>query len=219
MYTLYYSPAAMSFTAHVALREAGLDFDLHEVSIPKGQQRAPDYLAVHPLGRVPALRLPSGDVLTETPAILGFIADAAPDRALLPTEAWPRARAAEWMSLFASALHPAFMGFFDPRRFGDSPAVQAALPPDSRLRFRDLLSHVDFRLGGVPYAVGGRHSLCDVYASTFFMWARFFEFPVRELPGYASLFERVAGRPAFDAALEREGLKRLGGHTVSSAHL
>lgn len=209
MLTLYFSPAAISFAVHVALEEAGIPFDVHEVSIRDGRQLAPEYLAIHPLGRVPALRLASGAVLTETPAILGFIADSVPDRGLMPADPWSRARATEWLSLFVSALHPAFIGFFRPQRFGDSPELHEPLRRDSRARFFQLLQHVEKRLPEGPFVLGERFSLCDPYASMFFLWARVFEFPVDALPRYGALYERVSARPAFRRAFAREGLDRI----------
>jgi glutathione S-transferase len=209
MHTLYYSPGATSFAVHVALEEAGIAFSLKEVALRKGEQRSDAYLAVHPLGRVPALCLPSGAVLTETPAILGYIADSVPERGLLPTEPLPRARAAEWLSFFVSALHPTFLGFFLPSRFGSDADLQAALARESRPRFFQLLEHVERRLSDGPFVLGTSFSLCDPYAAMFFMWATFFEFPCETLPRYAALYRRVAERPAFRSAFAREGLDRL----------
>jgi glutathione S-transferase len=211
MLTLFYSPGTSSFAVHVALEEAALPFDLKEVVLAEGEQLSPEYLAVHPLGRVPALRLESGVVLTETPALLGFIADSVPERQLLPTERVPRAKAAEWLSLFVSALHPAFLGFFRPQRFGDSPELHEALRRDSRVRFFELLQHVERRLPGGPFVLDEAYSLCDPYAAMFFMWGRHFEFPVSTLPRYAALFAAVSKRPAFVRAFEREGLGRFAG--------
>jgi glutathione S-transferase len=208
MLTLYYSPGSSSFAVHVALEEAGLDFELKEIALAKGENRSAEYLAIHPLGRVPALRLQSGAVLTETPAILGFIADSVPERELLPTEGLEKAKAAEWLSLFVSALHPTFLGFFRPERFGDSPELHAALRRDSRPRFFELLEHVERRLPESPFVMGEQFSLCDPYAAMFFMWGRFFEFPVRTLPRYQALFTRVSERPAFVKAFKDEGLDR-----------
>lgn len=211
MLTLYYSPGATSFAVHVALEEAGLEFALKEVALRGGEQRSNDYLAVNPLGRVPALRLASGEVLTETPAILGYVADSVPARGLLPAEAWPRAQAAEWLSLFVSALHPAFIGFFFPARYGKGDDLHGPLARESRGRFFELLEHVERRLPEGPYVLGERFSLCDPYAAMFFMWAGFFGFPCESLPRYAALFRRVAERPAFKRAFEREGLASLKG--------
>jgi glutathione S-transferase len=219
MLTLYYSPGASSFAVHVALEEAALPFDLKEVVLSKGEHRSPEYLAVHPLGRVPALRLESGAVLTETPALLGFIADSVPERQLLPTDRVERARAAEWLSLFVSALHPAFLGFFRPQRFGDSPELHEALRRDSRGRFFELLQHVERRLPEAPFVLGSSYTLCDPYAAMFFMWGRHFEFPVQTLPRYAALFSAVSKRPAFVRAFQREGLDRQANRpTVASSN-
>jgi glutathione S-transferase len=209
MLTLYYSPGTVSFVVHVALEEAGLAFELREVALKQGEPTAPEYLAINPLGRVPAVRVESGAVLTEVSAILGFIADRVPERELLPTEPWQRAKGAEWMSLLASSVHPAFIGFFRPQRFSDAPEVHARLQRDSRTRFFGLLQHVDGRLTEGAFALGDRYSLCDPYAALFFMFGRFFEFPVKTLPRYAALSARVFERPAFKKAFAREGLAQL----------
>jgi glutathione S-transferase len=215
MHTLYYSPAATSFAVHVALEEAGISFSLKEVALKKGEQRSDAYLSIHPLGRVPALRLPSGAVLTETPAILGYIADSVPERGLMPIEPLPRARAAEWLSFFVSALHPTFLGFFLPSRYGDGADLQAALAKESRPRFFQLLQHVERRLSDGPFVLGASFSLCDPYAAMFFMWAKFFDFPCETLPRYAALYSRVAERAAFKNAFAKEGLERLARRSAS----
>ena len=209
MLTLYYSPAAVSFVAHVALEEAGLDFELREVSLKPGEPTSTEYLAINRLGRVPALTVESGAVLTEVPAILGFVADRVPERELLPAEPWQRAKADEWMSLFASSVHPAFIGFFRPQRFSDAPEIHASLRRDCGNRFFELLQHVDQRLSESPFVLGDRYSFCDPYAALFFMFGRFFDFPVQTLPRYAALSARVFRRPAFKRAFDREGLGKL----------
>ncbi len=207
--TLYYSPAAISFVTHIALEEAGLDFALCEIDIFGGAGRAADYLSLNPLGRVPTVRLGSGEILTEVPAILGFIADQSPSRDLLPRQPWPRAKASEWMSLCSSSIHPAFLGFFRPERYTDAAEAHPALARDSRTRFFGLLELVDRSLPDGGFVLGDRYSLCDPYVAIFFMWGRFFGFPVESLARYAALFGRVAQRSAFQKAFAREGIARI----------
>ncbi|MEM9208256.1 MAG: glutathione S-transferase N-terminal domain-containing protein, partial [Pseudomonadota bacterium] len=104
--TLYTSPRACSTACHIALEESGLDYDCEIVRIRAGETRSPAYQAIHPLGKVPALKV-DDDVLTETTAIMLLIGElAAPKVTLLPDgDAVTRLRAVEWMSFLTSAVH------------------------------------------------------------------------------------------------------------------
>lgn len=215
---LYYSPAAVSLATHIALEEAGLDYERHEVSIPEGAHLTQAYRGIHPLARLPALEIAPGIVLTETPALLWYLSELVPERKLMPTALNERARANEWLSLFASGVHVAFITFFRPARYTEDALAQHALRADGKERFLELLSHVDARTVDGEFLVGGRYSLCDAYASVFFMWARHFGLPVERLPRYARLFEAVLERPAVKRALDQEGLGRARPVGAGAAH-
>jgi glutathione S-transferase len=206
---LYYSPAAISLVTHIALEEAGLPYDLEKISIREGQHLTPSYRRIHPLARLPALEIGPGDILTETPALLRYIADLVPDAKLLPTEGRAAACANEWLSLCASGVHPQFIGFFAPTRYTDDPAAAEAVSRDCKRRFFDLLQHVESRLPEHGFALGDAYSLCDAYLVVFFLWARKFELPVATLARYARLSETVLTRPAVRRALAQEGLGKL----------
>jgi glutathione S-transferase len=206
---LYFSPGAVSMAAHIALEEVGAPYVLEPVSISKGEQLSERYRRVHPLGRLPALEIETGVVLTETPALLGYLADRAPQLELLPQGTLERARANEWMSLLSSAVHVAFISFFRPERYTSDVAAAAALKVDGKQRFFDLLRYVEGRLPADGFVLGERYSLCDAYLSVFFLWARRFELPVDELPRYARLVGSVLARPAVRRALEQEGFGQL----------
>ncbi len=208
MLKLYYSQAACSLVPHIALEEAGLPFELLELHIQQGAPLPPEFLAQNPLGRVPTLIVEDGRALTEVPAILTFIAEQVPERALLPQEPWLRAKAQEWMSLFVSSVHPSFIGFFQPARYTDDLEARVTLAKDSRGRFLALLGHVERRLPDAPYVLGEAYSLCDAYALLFYLWGRHFEFPVQTLSRYSALAARVLARPATQRALAREGLDK-----------
>ncbi|HEY6078366.1 MAG TPA: glutathione S-transferase N-terminal domain-containing protein [Polyangiaceae bacterium] len=206
---LYYSPGAVSMATHIALEELGAPYRLEPILIREGQQLRESYRRVHPLGRVPALEVAPDAILTETPALLGYIADQAPALELLPREPLQRARANEWMSLLSSAVHVAFISFFRPQRYTSDEAAVAALKVDGKQRFFELLRHVETRLPESGFVLGDRYSLCDSYLSVFFLWARRFELPVAELPRYARLLSQVLPRPAVRRALEQEGFGHL----------
>lgn len=104
----YYSPGSCSRASRIALEECGLAYDEVLIDVRAGAQATPDYQAINPWGRVPALAI-DGVVLTENSAILSHLADRSPDRGLLPAPGTiDRARAAEWLSLLSSTVHVAF---------------------------------------------------------------------------------------------------------------
>jgi glutathione S-transferase len=179
------------------------------VLIREGQQNGEQFRRIHPLGRLPALEIAPGAVLTETPALLNYLADLAPQLALLPTGSLQRARANEWMSLLASTVHVAFITFFRPQRYTSDEAAAAALKVDGKQRFFDLLRYVETRLPEQGFVLGEHYSLCDAYLSVFFLWARRIELPLDALPRYARLASSVLQRPAVRRALEQEGFGHL----------
>lgn len=210
---LYFSPGAVSMATHMALEEAGIAYTLEPVLIKDGQQLSEQYRRVHPLGRLPALEIEPGVVLTETPALLAYLAASVPGLELLPAAGLARARADEWMSLLASAVHPAFISFFRPDRYTSDDAARAALKVDGKQRFWDMLRYVESRLPEQGFALGERYSLVDAYLTVFFLWARRFELPIRELPRYQRLAAAVLPRAAVRRALEQEGF----GHIYAAA--
>src|SRR5690242_13618675 len=111
----YFSPGAVSMATHIALEEVGIAYTLEPVLLREGQHLSEQYRRVHPLARVPALEIEAGVVLTETPALLGYLAELAPELGLLPQTGLERARANEWMSLLSSAVHVSFITFFRPQ--------------------------------------------------------------------------------------------------------
>ena len=206
---LYFSPGAVSMATHIALEEAGVPYALEPVLISEGQQLSERYRRVHPLGRLPALEIAPGVVLTETPALLAYLAGLVPELGLLPEAGLGRARADEWMSLLASAVHVTFLSFYRPDRYTSDEAARAALKIDGKQRFFDLLRHVEQRLPEQGFVLGEQYSLVDAYLTVFFLWARRFELPISQLPRYSHLAGAVLPRPAVRRALEQEGLGHL----------
>lgn len=195
--------------AHMALEELGASYALEPILIREGEQRSERYLAIHPLGRLPALEIAPGVILTETPAILTYLAEQDQARSLLPQDPLLRARANEWMSLLSSAVHVAFISFLRPDRYTSDEAAKEALKIDGRHHFWRMMAHVESRLPEEGFVLGKRYTLCDAYLTVFFLWARRFEFPVAELPRYQKLEGQVLARPAIRRALEQEGFGQI----------
>ena len=136
--TLYHAPGTCAFAPLVALEEAGAAFSLVMLSLADGEQRRPEHLAIHPLGRVPALAV-DGNVVTETIAILSWIHASYPAAKLLPADPLQLARAHEIMAWIASSVHVALAGVRRPERFSDDPVVRNALAAAGRAAFSGAL--------------------------------------------------------------------------------
>ena len=107
MHKLYYSPGACSLASHMALEEAGADYEPVRINFAEAQQRSPEYLRINPKGRVPALA--EGDrVVTENPAILRYVARLYPQAKLWPEDPYAEARCTEWLAFISSTVHPAY---------------------------------------------------------------------------------------------------------------
>ena len=207
MLELYYSPGACSLAAHIALEEAKLTYRLHKVETSKGEHLSEEYREVNPIAQVPALRLDCGAVLTQIPALLSYIARLRPDADLLPTSPLKQARATEWASLFASALHPAFVVHFRPQRYSQDESLLPGMRREGKAHYWKMLQHVEARLPGGPSVLPGEWSLLDGYALVFYLWGLRVDLPVSDLPKYHQLALATAQRPAVARVLQTEGLQ------------
>jgi glutathione S-transferase len=209
MLKLYYSPAACSLAAHIALREAELPHQLKMVDLKRGEHLMPGYEQVHSLRKVPALKLEDGEILTEVSAILTYVALQCPQKQLLPTGSLPRVRAVEWMGLLSAAVHPSFWGFLVPGRFTKDEAAQMKIQGEAAPRFFEMLQHVEQRLSQGGAALTESSILLDAYTFVFYLWGLRLKLPVAELTEYTRLARRVASRQATRDALSAEGMSQL----------
>lgn len=198
---LYYSPGACSLSPHIALREAGLSFDLALASTKtKKLADGSDFLAINPKGQVPALQLDGGEVLTEGPAIVQYIADQAPASGLAPAAGTlARYRLMEWLNFITSELHKSFSPLFAPGTSDDAKAAAKA-------RLMDRLGWVDTQLAGKDYLMGDSFTVADGYLFTVTNWTNFVGMSISGLPNLAAFMGRVAARPKVQEALKAEGL-------------
>ncbi|MGZ6016420.1 MAG: glutathione transferase GstA [Phenylobacterium sp.] len=192
---LYFTPGACSLADHIALREAGLPFDLAKVDLKTHMtEDGRDYMMINPKGYVPALAFDDGQLLTENIAILSWVADRAPTLALQGDMG--RYRLLEALAYVSTELHKAFKPYFNPAAT-DQEKDQAEKGIVGRLRF------LAERLRG-EYLFGPGFSVADAYLFVTLRWAKQFGLTIPEpLPTY---FDRVTARPAVHAALEDEGL-------------
>lgn len=207
MLTLYYSPGACSLAAHIVLEELGLPYEAKLVSLKEGAHKQPAYLAINPRGKVPALRLEGGEVLTENVAILSYLAGLAPALGLLPNDPLPRARTMELLGFLASGAHPAFSRLYAPARFSAEPSHGDAIREVGRRDFQGALELYDAMLSPTgPFAIGERYTVADAFTHVFYTWAKAFELDLTTLPRMRRISAAVSQRPAAKRAMIAEGL-------------
>lgn len=170
MVTLYYAPHSCALATHLALEHAGAPYELVRVDFATQQQRSPDYLKLNPKGRVPALATPRG-VLTETPALLQFVAQSWPEAKLLPLDdPFLLAEANAFMSYLCSTVHVAHAHRMRGARWADDPAAWAAMQAKVPQSVGDAFAVVEHELLRGPYMLGTATSACDYYLLTIARW-------------------------------------------------
>lgn len=199
---LYYKTGACSLATHIVLHEVGETFKTEEVDTQAGRTKSgDDYSAINPKGYVPALELASGDVLTEGAAILQYIADQHPESELAPKAgSIARARLQEYLNYTASELHKAFGPFF-------SNASSEANKQAAGKAVAQKFDYLDNLLSdGRDYLLGSGFSVADAYLFVVANWSNFVGIDLKKWPHVAAFVNRVAARPAAQAALRAEGL-------------
>jgi glutathione S-transferase len=207
---LYYSPKACSLASHIALEESGLGFEAACVDIRAGANAKPEYLSIVPSGTVPALAV--GDsIVTESQAILSFIADISGEDLLPRPGTLARAKAHEWMNWISSTLHVTYRSIFRPQVYaGEDAAAAVAVHAHAVGKLKKNLAEVERRLGEAPYALGASFSVVDAYLFVFYLWS-FDERIKTEVPAgprYSALASRLWARPKVRAAVARERAQR-----------
>lgn len=170
MLTLYQSPDSCARAAHIALEEAGCAYQSVRMNLKDGDQRRPDYLAINPKGRVPALRTDRG-VLTETPAILAFIAESNPGSALhVPEDPFARAEILAFNLYIASTLHVAHAHKLRGHRWADEESSIADMRrkvPETVAACFEVIETTLFR---GPWVMGAQFTICDPYLFVVSEW-------------------------------------------------
>jgi GST-like protein len=204
-YVLYGDKGSGAFSAEAVLAEAGAPYDFKVVSLEKNEQREPAFLAINPSGKMPALRLPEGQIVTESLAILLTLADHFPNAKLLPPQGSPaRTQAYRWLAFMASEIYPMVEISDYPERFvtnGDA----GALRQKARERIRERLLIVERMCDG-PWFLSSGFSIVDIYAAMFSRWRGSIgkDWLVEgHIPKLDNLSSAVAKRPAIAPVWQR----------------
>ena len=199
---LYYSKGACSLSPHIALAESGLPYQLEAVDLrvnPHKTESSVDYSSINPKGSVPALQLDSGEILTEGPAIVQYIADQAPASKLAPANGTlPRYRLQEWLNFISSEIHKTYSPLWNPNS-ADTTKEGAW----NRLEIQ--FNRVDSHLAGKDYLMG-EFSVADAYLFTVLNWVGVLGRSLDRYTNIQAFMARMAARPAVQKALKEEGL-------------
>jgi glutathione S-transferase len=198
---LYYTPGVCSLAPHIALREAGLPFEMEKVDIRAGKLASGDeYTPINSKGYVPALVLDNGEVLTEGPAISQYIADLAPASNLAPAQGtMERYRLQEWLNFVSTEMHKGIGAFFNPAM---TPDWRAAVTPKLNKRLAWLASHLE----GRKFLMGDTFTVADAYLFTVLRWTTPTNIDLSAWPVFAEYSARIAARPAVAEAMQAEGI-------------
>ncbi len=198
---LFIKPGACSLSPHIVLEELGLPYETEVVDLArKTTASGQDFLAINPKGYVPALLLDSGELLTEGPAIVQYLADLAPEKQLAPANgSIARYQLQSWLTFIGTEVHKSFSPFFNPKAPQEWKDI-------ARANLERRLAYVAQQLEGRDYLLGSEFTVADAYLFTVLNWSKFIKLDLGAWPLLLAYQARVAARPAVQAALKAEGL-------------
>ena len=194
-----FNPSVCSLSPHIALREAGLNFELVKVDIRAHTVAdGSDYYQINPKGYVPVLMLDNGELLTEGAVICEYIADLNPSANLAPPlGTMARTRLREWMAFISTEVHKGFSPLFNPSMTDELKAM-------ARTRLAGRLEWIVKQLGDKPYLTGDTFTIADGYLFTVLGWGKWTGVDIAQWPSLVSYVERIAARPKVIEAMAAE---------------
>jgi glutathione S-transferase len=204
MIKLYYAAHTCSLASHIALEDAGAEYSTVRISFAGEEQRKPEYLAINPKGRVPALVTDRG-ILTETPAMLAFIAQSFPQAKLAPLgDPFLFAQVQAFNSYLCATLHVAHSHRMRGNRWADDPSAIAAMQrkvPESVASCYQLIE--EYMLEG-PWVMGETYTICDPYLFTMAQWLEQDDVDPARFPKVIDHRRRMSERPQVRKAIAEE---------------
>ncbi|HEX5278827.1 MAG TPA: glutathione S-transferase family protein [Micropepsaceae bacterium] len=201
---LYGMKRSGSCAAECALAEAGAEYETINVDLRSNAQLGAEYAAINPARKIPALRLPEGEIVTESAAILLTIADQYPDAGLLPPAGSDaRAQCFRWIAFCASEIYPLVEIADYPERFSPPGEQADALRKRASERLRDRALIIERAIAGNPWLLEGGFSAADLYAANLTRWSTGAEWRAENCPKLERLVEAIASRPKAGAVWRR----------------
>ena len=205
MFRLYYAPGTCALATHIALEEAGTPYEAVLVDFRSQGQRSPEYLAVNPKGRVPALVTERG-TLTETPALLCFVAQRFPHAELAPlADPFALAQVQEFNSYLCSTVHVAHAHGRRGTRWADDAAAIEAMTRKVASNVTECFELIEHKFFKGPWVMGDQYTICDPYLFTLGTWIEGDGVDTARVPRVMDHRRRMLARPAVQKAVAAEG--------------
>ena len=196
---LYFSPLSCSMATRIAFYEGGINGRFIQVDnrAKRLVQDGADFLGVNQMGQVPVLKTDSGETLTETAAVLQYVADQKPDAGLAPRNGFARYRLQQWLNFITSELHKVvFIPLLDPTSPEES-------KPHARKKAEQRFDYLNSYLQGREFLLDG-FTVADAYLITVLNWTRFVGIDLAKWPAVQSYFDRMSKRPSVAKAMTEE---------------
>jgi glutathione S-transferase len=205
MLKLYYAPGSCALASHIALQEAGTAYTTERIDFKSNQQNSAEYLAINPKGRVPSLVTDRG-ILTETPAMLAFIAQSFPQAKLAPSDdAFAFAQAQAFNSYLCSTVHVAHAHKGRGPRWATEESSFADMKRKVPQTMAACFALIERDMLRGPWVMGESYTICDPYLFTLAQWLEGDGVDLSALPKVADHRNRMAARPAVQTVLAEHG--------------
>ncbi|MBE9477263.1 MAG: glutathione S-transferase family protein [Proteobacteria bacterium] len=204
MMKLFYAPGTVAAASLIALCETGADFDPVRLNFAGKQQTKPEYLAINPKGRVPALVTTNG-IITETAAVLTYIAETNPAANLIPTDPFERAKMHEMISYLAATVHVNHAHKLRGHRWADQQSSHDDMTAKVAQNMLDCFGLIETALDKGPWIIGAQYTIADAHLYIVESWLAGDGVPLEKLPNVAAHFDRMNKRPAVQRALDIMG--------------
>lgn len=191
----YYAPKTVSLACHIALEESGAQYEARRLDFSVTEQRSPAYLGINPKGRVPALALETG-ILTETPALLAYLAQAYPAAGLAPSDPFQFAKMQEFNCYLCATVHVAHAHGVRGVRWVDDPTAIEALKIKVPQNMTDCFQLIEDGMLKGPWVLGEYYSISDAYLFTVARWLESDGVDIKRFPRVADHARRMESRPA-----------------------
>lgn len=197
---IFYALGTCALASHIALEEAGAGYEAVRLDFSAGEQRKPEYLKINPKGRVPALITDRG-ILTETPAILAYIAQTFPQKRLAPADPFDFARAQAFNSYLCSTVHVAHAHKRRGTRWADNPASHEDMARKVPQTMTECFSLIEREMLAGPWVMGGDYTVCDPYLFTLEQWLEGDSVDIAQFPKVYHHYRQMLERPAVKKVL------------------
>jgi len=200
---LYYMAGACPLATHIVLEWIGQPYEVEAVA--RDKLKSPEFLALNPVGSVPVFT--DGDlVLTQSMAILEYLAEKYPEAGLMPATLEARAETRRWLAFVNADLHKSFSLVFGKASFTDDAGCQQQLAAGGSAKALQLFAILDRQLEGKDWITGTR-SIADPYLYTVMRWARSLKMDLSGFKNLQAFFERMDADAGVQAAVKAQGLK------------